>query len=201
MAKANWVVVDPSQGSGNKAVNVSSASEHTGRNVRSSTLTITAANVEPVTVTVNQQGKTEYVQNSSDTVTANQEGQNVTIKGVSNSKKLTFSLGSGDLNVSLPSTYTAGGLSTNNGAEISGDPGATAEYAWSIVINVPVNENITELTRQIIVTDDGGNTDICVITQAAGSPYLRVDTNVVELSYQGTPVSFNVESNTNWTIS
>lgn len=201
MAKANWVAVDPSQGSGNKAVNVSSTSEHTGRNVRSSTLTITAANVEPVTVTVNQQGKTEYVQNSSDTVTANQEGQNVTIRGVSNSKKLTFSLGSGNLNVSLPSTYTAGGLSTNNGAEISGDPGATAEYAWSIVINVPTNENITELTRQIIVTDDGGNTDICVITQAAGSPYLRVDTNVVELSYQGTPVSFNVESNTNWTIS
>ena len=201
MAKANWVVVDPSQGSGNKAVNVSSTSEHTGRNVRSSTLTITAANVEPVTVTVNQQGKTEYVQNNSDTVTANQEGQNVTIRGVSNSKKLTFSLGSGNLNVSLPSTYTAGGLSTNNGVEISGDPGATAEYAWSIVINVPTNENITELTRQIIVTDDGGNTDICVITQAAGSPYLRVDTNVVELSYQGTPVSFNVESNTNWAIS
>lgn len=201
MAKANWVVVDPSQGSGNKAVNVSSTSEHTGRNVRSSTLTITAANVEPVTVTVNQQGKTEYVQNSSDTVTANQEGQNVTIRGVSNSKKLTFSLGSGNLNVSLPSTYTAGGLSTNNGAEISGDPGATSEYNWSIIIAVPVNENIAELTRQIIVTDDGGNTDICVITQAAGSPYLRVDTNVVELSYQGTPVSFNVESNTNWTIS
>lgn len=201
MAKANWVNVDPSQGSGNKTINVSSASEHTGRNVRSSVLTITAANVDPVTVTVNQQGKPEYVRNDSDTASANKEGQNITIKGISNSKKLTFSLGTGDLNVSLPSTYTAGGLTTNNGAEISGDPGATAEYNWSIVINVPANESITELSRQVIVTDEGGNTDTCIITQMSGDAYLRVDKNVIELTYQGTAVSFKVESNTNWAIS
>lgn len=35
MAKANWAVVNPSSGSGNKTINVSSSAEHTGRNARS----------------------------------------------------------------------------------------------------------------------------------------------------------------------
>lgn len=70
MAKASWAVVNPSQGSGNKTVNVSSDGSHTGREVRSTTLTITAANVTPVNVTVNQAGKPAYVQNNSDTASA-----------------------------------------------------------------------------------------------------------------------------------
>lgn len=200
MAKANWVNVNPESGSGSKTVNVSSNGEHTGRTVRSTILTITAANVESKTVTVNQLGKPEFVENTSDTATANKEGQNVTISGISNSKKLTFSLGTGDLSISLPSTYTAGGISVNNGAEITGDPGATAQYNWSIVINVPVNSVVFEKSRQIIVTDEGGNTDICTLTQAAGSATLSVDKTTIELTYQGTTVSFNVTSNTSWTI-
>lgn len=201
MAKANWAVVNPSQGSGNKTVNVSSDGAHTGREVRSTTLTITAANVTPVNVTVNQAGKPAYVQNNSDTATALKGGQNVTISGTANSKKLTFTLGTGDLNISLPSTYTAASLSTTNGAEISGDPGATQEYNWSIVITVPANAGATSLSRQIIVTDEGGNTDICVLTQAAGSATLTVSKNVIELDYQGTAQSFDITSNTSWTIS
>ena len=201
MAKASWAVVNPSQGSGNKTVNVSSDGEHTGREVRSTTLTITAANVTPVNVTVNQAGKPAYVQNNSDTASAAKGGQNVTISGTANSKKLTFSLGTGDLSISLPSTYTAASLSTNNGAEISGDPGATQEYNWSIVITVAANAGVTELSRQIIVTDEGGNTDTCVITQAAGSATLTVNKTTIELDYQGTAQSFDITSNTSWTIS
>ena len=200
MAKANWVVVNPSSGSGNKTVNVSSNSEHTGRNARKTTLTITAANVEAKTVTVNQQGKPAYV-DSQDSATAQKGGQNVTISGKANSAKLTFSLGTGNLAVTLPNTYTAGGVSTNNGVEIVGDPGATAEYDWSIVLTVPENTTITELTKQIIVTDEGGNSDTCLLTQAAGNAYLTVSKTSIDLTYQGTAVSFSVESNTSWTIS
>lgn len=200
MAKANWVNVSPESGSGNKTVNVSSNSEHTGRSARSTILTITAANVASKTVTVNQSGKPEFVENTSDTATADREGQNVTISGISNSKKLTFSLGTGDLNISLPPTYVAGGVNTDNGADIIGDLGATAQYNWAIVINVPVNSVTTEMSRQIIVTDEGGNTDICTLTQAAGSATLSVDKDTIELTYQGTAVSFNVTSNTSWTI-
>ena len=201
MAKASWAVVNPSQGSGNKTVNVTSSGEHSGREVRRTTLTITAANVTPVNVTVNQAGKPAYVQNNSDTASASKGGQNVTISGTANSKKLTFSLGTGDLSISLPSTYTAASLSTNNGAEISGDPGAIQEYNWSIVITVAANAGITELSRQIIVTDEGGNTDTCILTQAAGSATLTVNKTTIELDYQGTAQSFNITSNTSWTIS
>lgn len=200
MAKANWVVVNPSSGSGNKTVNVSSSSEHTGRNARNTTLTITAANVEAKNVTVNQQGKPAYV-DSQDSATAQKGGQNVTISGKANSAKLTFSLGTGNLAVTLPNTYTAGGVSTNNGVEIVGDPGATAEYDWSIVLTVPENTTISELTKQIIVIDEGGNSDTCLLTQAAGNAYLTVSKTSIDLTYQGTAVSFSVESNTSWTIS
>lgn len=201
MAKANWAVVNPSSGSGNKTINVSSSAEHTGRSVRSTVLTITAANVEAKTVNVTQQGKPEFTNNNSDTATAVKGGQNVTISGVSNSKKLTFSLGTGDLNITLPTSYTAGGVTTANGVAINGDPGETAQYNWSIVITVPENTTISSMSKQIIVTDEGGNTDTCVLTQTAGDAYLAVSKTSIEITYQGTAVSFNVESNTSWTIS
>ena len=201
MVKANWAVVNPSSGSGNKTINVSSSAEHTGRSARSTVLTITAANVEAKTVNVNQQGKPEFTNNNSDTATAVKGGQNVTISGVSNSKKLTFSLGTGDLNITLPASYTAGGVTTANGTAINGDPGATAQYNWSIVITVGENTTISSMSKQIIVTDEGGNTDTCVLTQAAGDAYLTVSKSAIELTYQGTAVSFSVESNTSWTIS
>lgn len=201
MAKASWAVVNPSSGSGNKTVNVSSSAEHTGRTARSTVLTITAANVEPKTVNVTQQGKPEFTNNNSDTATAGKAGQNVTISGISNSKKLTFSLGTGDLAISLPTKYTAGGVETNNGSVITGDPGATAQYNWSIVITVGENTTINSMSKQIIVTDEGGNTDTCILTQSAGDAYLTVTKTAIELTYKGTAVSFGVESNTSWTIS
>ena len=200
MAKASWAVVNPSSGSGNKTVNVSSSGEHTGRSARSTTLTITAANVDAKTVSVTQQGKPAYV-DSQDSATAAKGGQSVTISGKANGKKLTFSLGNGNLSVVLPATYTAGGVSTNNGSEITGDPGATAEYNWSIIITVPTNETIGELTKQIIVTDEGGNSDTCLLTQATGDSTLSVSKTAIELTYQGTAVSFDITSNTSWTIS
>lgn len=199
MAKASWLKATPSSGSGNATVNVSSAAEHTGRVARSSVLTFKAANVDDVVRTVNQAGKPEYV-DIADSATSPKEGKVVTISGVSNSTKLTFSLGTGDLQVSLPAQYTANSLSTSNGAAISGDPGAAAVYNFSIAITVPTNEGLTSLTRQIIVTDEGGHQDVCLLTLAAGDAYLRVDLDVIELDYLGSPVAVSVESNTNWTV-
>lgn len=199
MAKASWLKATPSSGSGNATVNVSSAAEHTGRVARSSVLTFKAANVDDVVRTVNQAGKPEYV-DIADSATSPKEGKVVTISGVSNSAKLTFSLGTGDLQVSLPAQYTANSLLTSNGAAISGDPGASAVYNFSIAITVPTNEGLTSRTRQIIVTDEGGHQDVCLLTLAAGDAYLRVDLDVIELDYLGSPVAVSVESNTNWTV-
>lgn len=200
MAKANWLKVNPSQGSGNATVNVSSTAEHTGRKARTTTLTWKAANVADVVRNVSQAGKPEYV-DIADAASADKAGKIVTISGVSNSAKLTFSFGSGDLtDIMLPKTYTANSIQTTNGAAISGDPGALAEYNFSIFITVPANDDITAKTRQIIVEDEAGNRDVCTLTSAAGDAYVTVQEGTIELDYLGTPVSWTVESNTTWSI-
>ena len=91
---------------------------------------------------VNQAGKPEYV-DSQDTASATKIAQNVTISGKANSKQLTFTLGSGSLAVVLPNNYTAASLSIANGAEVTGDPGASAEYNWSVVVSVPINDTVS----------------------------------------------------------
>ena len=199
MAKASWAVVSPSQGSGNATISVSSSAAHTGRSVRTTSLTITAASVEAKTVAVTQQGKPAFV-DAQENATAAKGGQNVTISGKANSQKLTFSLGTGNLQITLPTTYTAGGVTTNTGSAISGDPGAAAEYDFSIVINVPENSGLTDLTKQIIVTDESGKTDTCLLTQAAGDATLSVSKTSLELSWTGEAVTFDITSNTSWTI-
>lgn len=201
MAKANWLKVDPSQGSGNATVKVSSTAEHTGRKARTTTLTWKAANVQDVVRNVSQAGKPEHV-SIADSASADKAGKLVTISGISNSAKLTFSFGSGNLtDITLPSTYTANSVSTNNGAAISGDPGAAAEYNFSIAITVPANPDIAEKTRQIIVTNEAGDTAICTLRSAAGDAFVTVQEGTIELDYLGTAVSWSVESNTTWTIS
>lgn len=200
MAKANWVRVNPASGSGDATVNVSSSTEHTGRKARTTMLTWKAANVQDVVRSVSQAGKPEYV-DIADAASADKAGKVVTISGVSNSSKLTFSLGSGDLtDISLPSTYVANSVNTANGAAISGDPGASAEYNFSITITVPANNDIAAKTRQIIVEDEAGNRDVCTLTSAAGDAYVTVQEGTIELDYKGTAVPVSVKSNTTWTI-
>lgn len=200
MVKANWVKVTPSQGSGDATVNVSSISEHTGRMFRTTVLTWKAANVEDIQRTVNQAGKPEFV-DIADAASADKGGKVVTISGLSNSKRLTFSFGTGNLTeITLPTTYTANSLSTSNGADISGDPGALSQYDFSITITVPANDEIVAKTRQIIVTDEGGHQDVCTLTSAAGDAYVTVQEGTIELDYKGTEVPWTVESNTTWTV-
>lgn len=199
MAKASWVKVDPSQGSGNATVNVSSLSEHSGRKVRTTILTWKAANVEDIQRTVKQAGKPEFV-DIADSISADKEGKIVTIGGITNSQRLTFSFGIGDLVLTLPSTYTANSVSTNNGSIIDGDPGALSQFPFTISLTVPANTEIAPKTRQLIVTDEAGNQDVCVITSAAGDAYVTVAEGDIELDYIGSPVAVQILSNTNWTI-
>lgn len=199
MAKASWAVVEPPKGSGDKEVSVKSSAEHTGRLARTTVLTFKAAYCPDVQRTVNQAGKPEYV-DIAESAAAEKTGKVVTISGVSNSKKLTFSLGTGDLEMTLPGSYNANSIDTVNGANIAGDPGALSAYNFSISVTVPANDSVAPKTRQIIVTDEGGHQDVCLLTVAAGDAYLRVAEGDINLDYQGTPVTVNVESNTDWTV-
>lgn len=199
MAKASWINVNPSSGSGNATVNVSSVSPHTGRLARTTVLTWKAANVTNVERTISQAGKPEYV-DIEDALSVDKLGKNATITGVSNSAVLTFSLGDGDLEITLPEVYTANSVSTSNGVAISGDPGASAAYNFSIAVKVPVNTETKTKTRQLIVTNEAGDSDICLITSAAGDAYVTVQSGIIELDHLGTAVPWTVQSNTSWTI-
>lgn len=205
MAKANWVVVNPDHGSGNGSVSVTAGSNHTGRNARTSSLTFSAANCEDVSIPVSQAGKPEFVTIEATKSVAKDGVSTLTITGTSNSSKLTFSLGNGDLALTLPDSYTANSVSTANGADISGDPGSAQEYSFSIQFsNIPENVTIDEMSRQLIVTDNAGNTATCTITQAAGDATLSVSPATLQLDWnaatEGTSATASVTSNTNWSV-
>ena len=205
MAYSAWLVPSKVSGSGNDTVNVTAGADNTGRNARSTNMTFTAANCEDVVRQVTQAGKPEFVSIQA-SAAIDKTGGTITITGTTNSSKLTFSLASGGtLDLTLPSTYLANSVSTNNGASISGDPGASQEFPFSIQFaNVGANPTITAKSVQLIVTDDAGNTATCTITQAAGDPVLSVSPASVQLDWnaytEGTSASFSVTSNTNWSI-
>ena len=199
MAKASWLSVTPASGSGNGNVSVSTAAAHTGRNSRSTAVTFKAAGVADQVATVNQAGKPEFV-NIQSTASASKAGGTVTITGTTNSTKLTFSLGTGTLVITLPNSYLANSISTNNGTAVTGDPGAAQEFAFSIAITVPANEGITSLNKQIVVTANGGQSSNCTLTQAAGDAALSITPTTIDLTWEGTAQSITVTSNTSWTV-
>ena len=201
MAYASWASPNKTTGSGNDTV-AWSASAHTGRTSRTTTATFSASGVESKTLTIIQSGKTEFV-DISDTAAVNKAGGTVTITGTSNSSKLTFSLtGTNGIGLVLPAAYLANSVSTNNGAAITGDPGATAEYSFSITFsNIDENTTISALVSQLTVTTNNGTTDTCTITQAAGDAYLTISPTEITIPAAGTAVNVTVSSNTSWSIS
>lgn len=203
MSYAAWLNPSPTSGSGNGTVSVGALSDNTGRNARSTTVTFTASGVSNVARTVNQAGKPEFVSIQS-TAAPGQAGGTLTLTGTSNSSKLTFSKSNDGITLTIPSTYTAAGVSTSNGAAITGDPGASAEYTFSITFTVPANSTISSRTCQITVTDNAGNTSNCTITQAAGAATLSVTPASVDLVWNAYSTSatatFTVTSNTSWEV-
>ena len=206
MAYAQWLIPSKTSGSGNDTVNVTAGADNTGRSSRQTTMTFKAANCPDVERTVVQAGKPEFVTIESAKSVDKAGVQTLTITGTTNSSKLTFSLASGGtLELTLPSSYTANSIATDNGAAISGDPGATQEFPFSIAFTgIGANPTITARSVQLIGTDNAGNPATCTITQAAGDPTLAVSPASVQLDWNAasaqTSASFTVTSNTNWTV-
>lgn len=205
MAYANWAI--PSKVSGNGDDTVSwSASEHTGRSSRTTTATFSASGVESKTLTIIQSGKTEFVSFTDSTAAIDKTGGTLTITGTSNSSQLTFALtGTNGIGLTLPDAYMAGSVSTNNGYIITGDPGASQQYTFSITFsNIGANTSTSSKTSQLTVTPNSGSGDavVCTITQAAGDAYLTISPTTITIPAAGTPAqSVTVSSNTNWSIS
>ena len=201
MAKPGWLTVNPMSGSGNKTLN-NSASAHTGRVARVGTVTITGKDIaEAVTYRVTQSPLAEYVQfTDGSSMSVEKAGGKITIAGKSNSQKLTFSWVGSVADVNIPSSYTAAGAVTTNGEAIADDPGASAEYDFSIQLELPENDTVSAISRVLKVTADGSQYAQISIDQAAGDPTLSINVTEITIPQDGSTVTVNVESNTSWTV-
>ena len=202
MAKPSWLIVNPSTGSGNGTVS-NSAAAHTGRVARTGTVTVTGVGVfTPVTYRVTQEPKAEFVAYDNGTeMSAQKEAGKVTITGKTNSSKLIFSWLGNSYNVSLPSSYSAGGITTNNGIAIEGDPGAASEFSFTIELDFPKNDIVDDIIRTLVVTANGGQATQIAIVQAADDARLSVSPTEITIPQDGSAVSVTVTSNTSWTVS
>lgn len=215
MAKAAWLTVAPMLGTGNATI-TNTGTVHTGRGQRTTIVTGTATGVSPnKTYTVVQKAKPEFVSfNNGVEITVPKTGGNLTITGKSNSAKLTFALLNltdkgdtpnvveGGLKLTLPAQYDAGGAQTSNDTAISGDPGATAEFTFSIKFTgIAANTTINELTAALKVTAQGGQTAQISIKQSAGDPQFAFSQTTITLEASGAAVTNTVVSNTSWRLS
>lgn len=198
-----FATFDPESGNGDKIVKVT-GTNYEGRVQRSITVQVATTGSEVVEqVVVNQKPVAEFV-TIDETASVAKEGGKLTINGRSNSKILTFSLPveGATLELTIPATYTANGDATAvSGEEITGDPGATGAYEFSIEFDgIPANETVGALTTTLTVTTENSQSDSCVITQNEGDPTLAVDTNTITLEADGSEQQLQITSNTDWTI-
>lgn len=215
MAIPSWLTLSQLSGNGDENINVT-GTEHTGRVVRTYTLTVTATGPTACKVIMNQTPTAEFCTFTSNTASIGKDGGAITITGKSNSTKLTFAVTEGgSLELTLPSNYNASGVSTANGAAIAGDPGAIATFNFSILFTVAPNTTIESKTATVTVTDAGGTSagagqyHSCVVTQNAGDAYLYVNeegttTATVTIQAAGgsaNQAQFKILSNTDWSIS
>ena len=155
----------PKTGTGNAKVSIS-CSERTGR-VDTSPVTFTAKMDDfsvSKSVSVVQAGKPEFVTVNNSAVAVDKKGGTVTITGVSNTSKLSFSCPDNEVTFS---SYTANGAPATNGVAIAGDPGASAQFAFSIPVTISANTTASSKRYIMTVTTESEEVATVVFTQVA----------------------------------
>lgn len=203
------VILSPSSGSGNTQLTLKAVSANVGnREIVKSIFTVKAAGVSPdKTITANLAAAAEFItlEQASTGVTVPATAGRVTITGVSNSPKLEFDVGAGDI-VSEDlgdKQFTAdGSITATNGVTITGDPGADHKYEFSIDINYDVNDTVSSRTQMFMIKGSSdGITQKLTITQTAGATRLEVSPAEITVPQDGSAVNVQVTTNTTFTVS
>lgn len=203
------VILDPSSGSGDTQLTLKAESANVGnREIVSTVFTIKAAGVTPdKKITANLAAAPEFItlEQASTGVTVPSAAGKVTITGVSNSPKLEFEVGAGDI-VSEDlgdKRFTAdGSITATNGVPITGDPGADHKYEFSIDINYDVNDTVSSRTQMFMIKGSSdGITQKLTITQSAGAARLEVTPATITVPQNGSVVNVQVTTNTTFTVS
>lgn len=202
--KHNGIVVSPSTGSGDTTLQVKAEFANLGNRVNQ----VATFEVEGAGVTTKKQfvanhlPAVEFIEFDNKKPAVDKDGGTVTLTGKSNSKKITFSKGTGaiiDANLAVIQ-FTANGAAVTNGTAIPGDPGAKAKYSFSLTLTAAANETIEARTQQIIAMADGGQKATATLSQTAGDPFIEVAPTKIDVPQDGSAVQVSVDTNTTFTV-
>ena len=202
--KQNGVVVNPSTGSGDTTLQVKAETANRGNRVAQ----IATFEVEGAGVTEKKQfvakhlPADEFIEFDNKNPAVDKGGGTITLTGKSNSPKITFSKGTGDIisaNIAAIK-FTANGVGATSGTAISGDPGAKAKYSFSLTLTAAANETIKARTQQIIAMANGGQKATTTLNQTAGDPFIEVTPTSIDVPQDGTAVQVTVDTNTTFTV-
>lgn len=202
--KQNGVVVNPSTGSGDTTLQVKAETANRGNRVAQ----IATFEVEGAGVTEKKQfvakhlPADEFIGFDNSNPAVDKGGGTVTLTGKSNSQKITFSKGTGDIisaNIAAIK-FIANGVGATSGTAISGDPGAKAKYSFSLTLTAAANETIRARTQQIIATANGGQKATTTLNQTAGDPFIEVTPTSIDVPQDGKAVQVTVDTNTTFTV-
>lgn len=202
--KQNGVVVSPSTGSGDTTLQVKAETVNRGNRV----VQLATFEVEGTGVAVKKQfvanhlPADEFIEFDNKKPAVDKGGGTVTLTGKSNSQKITFSKGTGDIiGANLAAIeFTANGVKATSGINISGDPGAKAKYNFSLTLTAAENETIEARTQQIIATANGGQKATATLNQTAGDPFIEVAPTNIDVPQNGSAVQVIVDTNTTFTV-
>lgn len=202
--KQNGVVVSPSTGSGDTTLQVKAETVNRGNRVaQSATFEVEGAGVATKKQFVaTHLPAAEFIEFDNKNPAVDKGGGTVTLTGKSNSSRITFSKGTGDIigaNIAAIK-FTANGVQATSGTDISGDPGAKAKYNFSLTLTAAANETIKARTQQIIAMAKGGQKATATLNQTAGDPFIEVEPTKIDVPQDGSAVQVTVDTNTTFTV-
>lgn len=202
--KQNGIVVNPSSGSGDTTLQVKAEVANRGNRVaQSATFEVVGTGVaEKKRFVAKHIPAGEFIQFDNPNPAVDKEGGTVTLTGKSNSPKITFSKGTGQIiGASLEAIkFTANGAGATSGTNIPGDPGAKAKYNFSLTLDAAANETIEARTQQIIAMASGGQKATATLNQTAGDPFIEVTPTSIDVPQDGSTVQVTVDTNTTFTV-
>ena len=202
--KNNGVVVSPSTGSGDTTLQVKAETANRGNRV----VQLASFEVEGTGVATKKQfvashlPADEFIGFDNKSPAVDKGGGTVTLTGKSNSSKITFSKGTGNIiSANLAAIkFTANGSEAVSGTAIKGDPGAKAKYSFSLTLTAAANETIQARTQQIVAVANGGQKATTTLNQTAGDPFIEVAPTQIDVPQDGSSVQVTVDTNTTFTV-
>lgn len=202
--KQNGVVVNPSSGSGDTTLQVKAEVVNRGnRLAQVATFEVEGAGVAKKKQFIAKHlPAAEFIKFDNTSPAVDKNGGTITLTGVSNTTKITFSKGTGDIIGADVAAikFRANGAEATSGVEIAGDPGAKAKYNFSLTLSAAANETIEARTQQIIATANGGQKATATLNQTAGDPFIEVAPTSVDVPQDGSAVQVTVDTNTTFTV-